>query len=106
MEVWGATESPAPMSLAFKAATKDVISNYAFGEASSSSLDRDDLDIAYFNGIPQGAGVYFALYFHWVAKSMMKLPVSIILFLHPSLADFTKFVEVRVLLLSRDLTMD
>jgi cytochrome P450 len=94
MEEWGATSSPAPMSLAFKAATKDIISNYAFGKASSSSLDKEDLDEAYFNSIPQGVGVFFALYFHWVAKVMIKMPLSMVLFLNPSLAVFIKFVDV------------
>jgi cytochrome P450 len=106
MEEWGATGSPAPMSLAFKAATKDVISNYAFGESTSSSLDRGDLDQAYFKAIPQGAGVFFALYFHWLAEMMIKMPVSMVLFLNPSLAVFIKFVDVSHTLLRCGLLND
>jgi cytochrome P450 len=95
MEEWGTTGSPAPMSLAFKAATKDVISNYGFGESSSSSLDRDDLDQTYFKAIPQGRGVFFTLYFHWLAEMMIKMPLFMVLILNPPLADFIKFVDVR-----------
>jgi cytochrome P450 len=105
MEDWAATGSPAPMSLAFKAATKDVISNYAFGEDSSGSLDRDDLDEAYFKSIPQGPGTFFPLYFHWLAETMMtKLPPSVVLFLFPPLADFIKFRDVRMVLVSRNIS--
>lgn len=95
MEDWGKSKTPAPMTLAFKAATKDIVSNYCFGADYSNSLDRDDLEIAYFRSLPSGAtGVFFAAYFPWIAESMLLFPPALIAYMNPSLMVFMKFVEV------------
>lgn len=94
MHEWGAAGTPASMSLAFKAATKDVVSNYAFGEGASNSLNEADLDIAYFESLPHDPSLFFAQYFHWISVLMTKLPVAVVISLNPPLAVFIKFVEV------------
>jgi hypothetical protein len=96
LDQWGTTGSPAPMTLTFKAATKDIVSNYCFGEGSSNSLDKEDLEIAYFESLPSGASVFVPLYFHKLSEFMTKMPIPVVIYLNPQLAVFIKFIDVRI----------
>ncbi len=94
MQGWAVTGTPAPMNLVFKAATKDIVSNYAFGKGASNSLEREDFDVGYFNAVPHGPAVFFAFYFHGLARLMTKLPISMVVSLNPSLGVFIKYIQV------------
>ena len=88
-------DGPFPMSVAYKAATKDVIQAYALGEG-DKCLFKDDFNSAFFEVMAAGRLTHIAVHFHWFPDLMSKLPPSVITTLSPHVLAFIRFIEVRL----------
>ncbi|GAB7323787.1 hypothetical protein MBLNU13_g07242t1 [Cladosporium sp. NU13] len=90
LERWG--DGPFPMSVAYKAATKDVIQAYALGEG-DKCLFKHDFNSAFFEVMAAGRLTHISAHFHWFTNLMSKLPPSVITKLSPHVLAFIRFVE-------------
>jgi cytochrome P450 len=67
MEEWGCLGVPAPMKLAYKATTKDIIHAYAFGNTHDYEfLDMKDMGEAFFETIEPSRTAQLGVYFGWL----------------------------------------
>ena len=95
MEEWGRLGSPAPMKLAYKATTKDVIHAYAFGNTHDKDfLDMKDLGETFFEIMEPSRTALLGLYFGWLNSLMAKLPPVLLVKLYPSLKKFIEYITV------------
>lgn len=93
MENWSKTDSPIQLNAPYKAATKDVIQAYAFGDG-AKFLHMEDCNEAFFETINPGRATQVSVHFHSLLQFMAKLPPPIILALSPQVATFAQFVQV------------
>ena len=93
MEGWAKTGVPTPMNIAFRAATKDIIQAYAFGDG-KKCLDMEDCNAAFFNILTPQRVCHLGTYIYWIAYIMANLPPSITMALIPRVAVFVRFMEV------------
>ena len=93
LERWD--DGPFPISVAYKAATKDVIQAYALGEG-DKCLFKDDFSSAFFEVMAAGRLTHISAHFHWFISLMSRLPPSVITKLSPHVLAFIYFVEVRL----------
>ena len=93
MNGWAKAGAPIQMNIAFRAATKDIIQAYAFGEG-QKCLDMEDCNIAFFGIVTPQRVVHLGTYIYWLAYTMAHLPPSITIALIPRVAVFARFVEV------------
>jgi cytochrome P450 len=94
MDGWAKTGSPTTMNRAFRAATKDVIQAYAFGEG-AKCLDMADCNAGFFDIMTPQRVCHLGTYFYWPAYIMANLPPSITIALIPRVAVFAWFMQVR-----------
>lgn len=97
MEEWGRLGVPAPMKLAYKATTKDIIHAYAFGNTHDKDfLDMNDLGETFFEIMEPSRTAQLGIYFGWFHPLMAKLPPALLAKLHPSLNRFIDYVTVSL----------
>lgn len=88
------TRLPLDLGLLFRAATHDIISNYAFGEG-SMSLARPDLNQPYFHAYHQMVVTWhIGCYFPWIGRLMRKLPPAAVTVLMPTAKNSIETIEV------------
>jgi hypothetical protein len=86
--------SPVNMSLLYRAATHDIISEYAFGQG-FVCFDRQDLNEPYFKAYHEMVlAWHFGCYFPWVGNLMRKLPPYIVTALVPTAIHFINIIKV------------
>jgi hypothetical protein len=93
MDGWAKTGSATGMNIVFRAATKDIIQAYAFGEG-QKCLDMEDCNVAFFGIMTPQRVCHLGTYMFWLAYTMAHLPPSITIALIPRVAVFARFVEV------------
>lgn len=96
MDGWARMGVPAPMNLAFKATTRDIIQAYALGDG-ERCLDMDDLNAPFFNGIAPSRLSHFASHFPWIIRALEQIPPALIVKLVPKMVAFTNYMMVRSL---------
>lgn len=95
MEKWGRMGVPAPMKLAYKATTKDIIHAYAFGTTHDREfLDMEDLGINFFEIMEPSRTALLGIYFGWLNPLMAKLPPALLVKLYPSMKKFIEYIIV------------
>lgn len=94
MEKWARSEVPAPMALAFKATTQDIISEYAFGEG-EKALDMEDLNEGFFNSISPVWTNHLGTYIPVIIEMMSVMPPAVITMIMPRVVFFVRFLQVR-----------
>jgi cytochrome P450 len=88
------TKLPVDLGLLFRAATYDIISEYAFGEG-SGSLARPDLNKGYFEAYHKMVLTWhIGCYFPWIGKIMRKLPADVVGMLMPTARNSIDSIEV------------
>ena len=95
MDGWAKAGTPTQMNRAFRAATKDIIQAYAFGEGSEKCLDMQDCNAAFFDILTPQRVCYLGTYVYWLAVIMANMPPAIMIALIPRVAVFATFMEVR-----------
>ncbi|KAI8963693.1 cytochrome P450 [Daldinia sp. FL1419] len=91
MDGWAKTGEPVRMNVAFRAATKDTIQAYAFGEG-DKCLDKEDCNTAFFDISDQLA--HLGTHFFWLATFLNNLPPKLMTILVPKIGVFADFVEI------------
>lgn len=80
MDEWGHLKVPAPMKLAYKATTKDIIHTYAFGNTHDRELlDMEHLGEIFFKIMEPGCNVQLGVYFGWFNPLVAKLPPALLM---------------------------
>ncbi|KAM0543454.1 hypothetical protein ACHAPJ_012318 [Fusarium lateritium] len=92
MEDWAKEGRPVTLNPAYRAATKDVIQLYCFGEG-EKCLDMDDCNAAFFDVIQPHPIMHMGTYAYWLAKLMADLPPSLMLAFVPRIAVFATFIR-------------
>ncbi|KAI0132579.1 cytochrome P450 [Xylariales sp. AK1849] len=92
MEGWARDGTPIHMNTPFRAATKDVIQAYCFGEG-KKFLDMEDCNAAFFDVMTPQRVSHLGTHVYWLAMFMIKLPPTIMIFLLPRVGAFATFVE-------------
>jgi hypothetical protein len=93
------TGEPVSMSLLYKAATHDLIADYAFGEG-SVCFGREDLNQSYFKAYHEMVMTWhFGCYFPLFGAFVRILPTSVVMRMVPSVKQFIIMILVRPLLL-------
>ena len=88
------TKLPVDLSLLFRAATHDIISEYAFGEG-SVSLGRPDLNKPYFESYHKMVMTWhIGCYFPWIGRIMRRLPADVVGLLVPTARNSIDTIEV------------
>ena len=93
MDGWSKTGSPTPMNIAFRAATKDVIQAYAFGDG-QKCLDMEDCNDGFFGIMTPQRVCHLGTYVYWLACTAANLPPSVTIALIPRVAIFARFIMV------------
>lgn len=89
------SQLPINLGLLFRAATYDIISDYAFGEG-PTSLKRPDLNQPYFEEYHQMVMTWhIGCYFPWIANIMRRLPPAAVVMLMPTARTSVETIEVR-----------
>ena len=97
MEGWAKDGKPVQMNRALRAATKDVIQGYAFGEG-EKCLNMGDCNAAFFDVMTPQRVIHLGTHVYWLAKIMANLPPALMLVLLPRVGVFIRFMEVSRLL--------
>ncbi|KAI0838618.1 cytochrome P450 [Hypoxylon sp. FL0890] len=92
MNGWADTGAPVRMNVAFRAATKDIIQAYAFGEG-DKCLDKEDCNTAFFDIMAPSPLAHMGTHFYWLATFLSKVPPKIMMALVPKIGAFLSFVE-------------
>ncbi|KAI1473716.1 cytochrome P450 [Daldinia eschscholtzii] len=92
MDGWAKAGEPVRMNVAFRAATKDIIQAYAFGEG-DKCLDKEDCDTAFFDIMAPSRLAHVGTHIFWLANLLSKLPPKVMTALVPKVGGFTSFVE-------------
>lgn len=95
MEGWAQAGTPIHMNKVYRAATKDVIQAYAFGDG-QRCLDMDDCNAAFFDVITPQRVVHLGTYVYWLAYFMANLPPKLMLAVIPRVGVFAEFMQVSV----------
>lgn len=95
MEGWAKDGKPITISQAYRAATKDVIQAYAFGEG-RKYLDMEDCNAPFFNTISTERMAHFSVHFNWLMLALQNFPPAIITALNPNILGFIDFINVCV----------
>ena len=93
MKGWAKEGRPVRMNIAFRAATKDVIQAYAFGEG-EKCLDMEDCNAAFFDVMTPQRVAHLGTYCHWFVKLMASLPPTLMTVMIPTIGVFARYVEV------------
>ncbi|KAF4987439.1 hypothetical protein FDECE_15429 [Fusarium decemcellulare] len=91
MEGWAKTGEPAAMNRAYRAATKDVIQAYCFGDG-ERCLDMEDCNAAFFDIITPQRVCHLGTHVYWLAVLMANLPPVIMTTLLPRVGVFATFM--------------
>jgi hypothetical protein len=87
---------PVNMSLLYRAATHDLIADYAFGQG-SISFSREDLNQPYFQAYHEMVLTWhFGCYIPWFTHLMRKLPMTILTTMVPSVKQFISMIQVGI----------
>lgn len=81
------------MSPALRAATKDVIQLYAFGDG-DKCLDAEDFNDAMFRVLSPERAVHVGVHLHWLPQAMSKLPENVLKKIDPHLIAFIDWLKV------------
>jgi cytochrome P450 len=93
------TKLPVNLSLLYRAATHDIISEYAFGD-SSVCFNRQDLNQPYFEAYHKMVLTWHVgCYFPWIGYFMRKLPPSAVTMIMPTARNSIDTIEVCVFVL-------
>lgn len=85
------------MNILCKAATCDIITEYAFGR-STEYLRRDDLNVAFFKSLDANFQTsWYMAYFPWVGPMLQGLPPSIMGIIYPGLKSLWLMYQVSIL---------
>ena len=93
MDGWAKDSAPVNVNRAFRAATKDVIQGYCFGE-SEKCLHMEDCNAAFFDVMTPQRIIHLGTHVYWLAKIMASLPPSIMTALIPRVGVFIVFMKV------------
>lgn len=95
MEQASKTGEIMPMMYVMKAATSDIITDYAFGR-STNFMDHEDYNMSFFQGIELTFLVSPALmHFPWLGPLMEALPLPLVRKIMPGVGDMYKLREVE-----------
>ena len=94
MDEWARRGAPVPMNIAYRAATKDIIQAYAFGEG-TKCLEMEDCNAAFFDVITPQRVVHLGTYLYYLAVFLANLPPAIMTVLLPRVGVFATFMQVR-----------
>lgn len=97
MDGWARAGAPVKMNIAFRAATKDIIQAYAFGEGGEKSLETDDCNEDFFEPMRSHRVAHLGTHVFWLAFTMANLPPPIMIALVPRIGIFARFMQVRKL---------
>ncbi|KAI4867321.1 cytochrome P450 [Hypoxylon rubiginosum] len=92
MDGWAKTGAPVRMNIAFRAATKDIIQAYAFGDG-DKCLDMEDCNTTFFDIMEPQPLAHLGTHFFWLASLMAKMPPKVMIALIPKVGAFANFVE-------------
>lgn len=93
MEGWAKDGAPVHITHAFRAATKDVIQAYAFGEG-KMCLDMEDCNAGFFEVMLPQRITHLGTHMYWLAKMMASTPPFIMTKIYPRVGIFALFMEV------------
>ena len=93
MSGWAKDGHPVRMNVAFRAATKDVIVEYAFG-GGEKCLDMSDCNGAFFDVMAPQRLTHLGTHVYWFFKLMAGLPPAIMTVLVPKVGVFARFMQV------------
>ena len=83
-----------PLSIVYKAATSDVISDYTFG-ASVDYLKRDDYNAPFFEALSGSFEMaWWLMHMPWLASLMNSIPVAVLSYLMPDLESLFQMQRV------------
>lgn len=89
------TSEPVNMSMLYRAATHDLIADYAFGQG-SVCFSREDLNQPYFQAYHEMVLTWhFGCYFPWFTHLVRLLPMSVVTRMVPSVKQFILMIHVR-----------
>lgn len=87
-------DMPVNLNLLYRAATHDLIADYAFGQG-FVCFSRSDLNQPYFDAYHQMVmNWHFGTYFPWVGRLFRRLPPSIVKKVMPTVLPFINMIEV------------
>ena len=86
--------TPVQMNRVYRAATKDVIQAYAFGDGGEKCLEMEDCNAAFFDIMTPQRVCHAGTHVYWLAYIMANLPPWIMLVLLPRVGVFAAFMEV------------
>ncbi|KAI8633691.1 cytochrome P450 [Xylariaceae sp. FL1651] len=92
MEGWARQGGPVHITRAFRAATKDVIHAYAFGEG-QKCLEMEDCNAGFFDVLTPQRVCHLGTYMYWLAKIMVNLPPKLMIAVVPRVGIFSIFMQ-------------
>ncbi|KAH9900134.1 cytochrome P450 [Xylariomycetidae sp. FL2044] len=92
LEGWARDGRPVKLNFAYKAATKDVIQAYCFGEDSPKCLDAEDCNAAFFKVQEPNILAHVGSHFNTLMRILTSIPPKIMTFFIPQIAVFANFL--------------
>lgn len=93
MDNWTKEGIPVDLNKALRAATKDVIHTFAFGEG-EKCLEMEDLNLDFFQAFEPIPANHLGTHFRWLARILASIPPNIMTILIPRIGKFTQFAMV------------
>ncbi|KAH7320881.1 cytochrome P450 [Stachybotrys elegans] len=92
MDGWAREGEPVQINAAFRAATKDIIQAYAFGE-SERYLDVEDCRRGFFEVLAPNRIAHLGTHAHWLVTLMTRMPTAIMTKIVPGVGFFKLYLE-------------
>lgn len=93
MDGWAREGRPVGFNDPLRAATKDIIEAYAFGDGGPKYLDMEDCNKAFFDVVGPQPISHLATHAVWITKLMQSLPPAVMMRLIPRITTFAEFVQ-------------
>lgn len=95
MSGWAKDGSPVKILVGLRAATKDIIHSYAFGDAPTRFLEMEDCNAPFFKVLDPSAAVHLRPYARWLTDFMEAIPPVLLVKLVPRVAGFVELSKAR-----------
>ena len=90
------TGEPVNISILYRAATHDLIADYAFGQG-GICFSREDLNDPYFQAYHKMVLTWhFGCYFPWISDIVRRLPIAVVKVVVPNVNHFILLIQVRL----------
>ncbi|KAJ1326613.1 cytochrome P450 family 628 [Microdochium nivale] len=93
MDGWAQQGRPVQFNDPLRAATKDIIEAYAFGEGGAKYLDMEDCNKPFFDVVGPQPFAHIGTHFLWLSIFLRNVPPAVMKFMIPRVTTFVAYME-------------